>query len=944
MKSRSLHKLLLLATAAIPFNAIKADSPKGPALVINEIMTANVDVFLDPSMNYGSWIEIYNQDSVDIDISGWYLSNDSTNNLQYPLGNRTRKVKAKGFLTLWFGHYDDYCLDQIDMSLSYDGGVVMLSDKDGNIICKASYGVIPARISYARKTDGADEWGLTGNPTPGKTNASSVFASEQLPAPVVSVDSRLFTEQFYFNVTIPEGATLYYTKDGSTPTPANPNVKTSSGAHTVSDTKVYRFRLYKDGMLPSPVTTRSYICTSNQYGVPVVSIVTEENGLYSTEYGMWAKGPYGKSGNGQTDLCNWNRDWDRAANVEIIDVDGKMIINQEVDITPSGRWSRGNTPHPFKMDAKKKFGYDNYFAFTPFADKPYNKYQSLKMRSGGNNLSSRLKDAALQQILIRSGLNIDCQSYQPVHHYINGVYQGVINIREPNNKDFAYSNYGYDEDEVDCFKLDHNFGNGGFVLTEGSRDPWDEWVRLSKTAAQKESYDRICEIVDIDEFINYMCVEFILANQDWPRNNIKSFRLSSDGRFRFVVFDLDHSFGSVSAATDLQPFTFFDSEEYYSGDKTGYKSSMVTLFHNMLKNDTFRKRFIDSFCIIAGSVFDSDLVNQTVQELATRAEREMAFKNESPWADANLITNTLTYDYRQKRVIQLANWSTAQLSNAQNAIRIIKSNIPKAVITLNDIVIPTGKLNGRVIMPAKIKATAPNGYTFAGWKNGNDQFVSTEPEYDLSVNSQTVIAWFTADSEIERPIRINEISADNEVFVNEAFKKHDWIELYNTTSRQIDASGMYLSDNLSNPEKYALPQGTVIPANGYLVIWCDKENGTQLHAPFKLDNKDGSAIVLTARDHSWADTLIYKTHTGFQSIGLYPDGGSTSYVMNRPSIGNANGLNSYDTIDRLQITAVRHLPSDRKSETIYNLLGQPVKNPEPGQLYIRDGKKFFYKP
>lgn len=590
MNSRSLHKLLLIYIAAFPLTDIKADSTTEPALVINEIMPANIDMFLDPSYNYGSWIEIYNPGTSDVNIAGWYLSNDSLNSKQRSLGSSSRIVKAGGFLILWIGHYDDYCQQQIDFfDFKYDNSTIILSDKNGTVVSRVDYATIPARISYARKTDGGDEWCMTGTPTPGQTNAGSKFATQQLEAPVINIDSKLFTQQFSFSVTIPDGATLYYTKDGSTPTIDNPNVKISNGNHTVSDTKIYRFRLYKDGMLPSPVTTRSYICTNNQYNIPVVSIVTANDNLYSTEYGIWQKGPHGKSGNGQTDLCNWNRDWDRPVNVEIIDINGKMVINQEAEITPSGRYSRAFEPRPFKIEAKKRYGYNNYFPFTPFTDKPYNKYQSLKMRGGGNNFISRLKDAALQQIIIRSGLNADCQSYQPVHHYINGVYKGVINIREPNNKDFAYSNYGFNDDEVDCFKLDHNNGSGGLTLTEGSRVELDEWVRLSRTASNEAVYQRICEIVDVDEFANYMAIEFFLANQDWPRNNIKAFKHNTDGRYRFVVFDLDHSFGSVNEYTDLEPFTFFDSEEYYSDDYTKYKSAMVTIFHGMLQNTTFRK-------------------------------------------------------------------------------------------------------------------------------------------------------------------------------------------------------------------------------------------------------------------------------------------------------------------------------------------------------------------
>lgn len=942
---KGLKRLLLLTIVVLPQSIVRAGSNES-ALVINEIMPANIDVCMDPSFNYGSWIELYNKSAQDIDITGWYLSDDAADRQQCPLGNRSRIVKAGGFLTLWFGHLDDYCLNQIEFSMDYDSGHVYLFDTGGREICSVEYQTIPARISYARTTDGGDTWSMTGYPTPGATNTTSKFASAQLAAPKVNTDSRIYTGQMSFNVDVPLGATLYYTLNGSTPAPGKDGTYTGRSSFNVSGSEVYRFRLYKDGMLPSPVTTRSFIKTANNYGVPVVSIVTDREGLYNTNYGMWAIGPNGKAGNGRSDLCNWNRDWDRSANIEIFDTYGNVILSQEAEITPSGRYSRANTPHPFKIKAKKKFGYDNYFPFTPFSDKPYNKYQSLKFRSGGNNYQARLKDAALQTIIQRSGLNLDCQSYQPVHHYINGQYQGIINIREPNNKDYAYSNYGFDEDEVDCFKLDHNNGGGGFTLTEGSRDGWDEWVQLAQTAYNDLAYKRICEIVDVEEFANYMAVEFFLANEDWPRNNIKAFRHKDDGRFRFVVFDLDHSFGSVNEEKDIDPFLSFDSQEYYP--EGGYKAAMVTVFHNMLQNAAFRKLFVDSYSIIASSVFYTDRVESVVNELSARAATEMSFNGESPAADANLILNTLGKshynDYKNKRTDQLISWKYARLSGTTKVYRVIKSDLSQSVLTLNGLPIPYNRLFGDVFLPAKVKATAPAGYRFAGWLDAYGNLISTDSVFDLSANDKYVSASFTKDDVIERPVRINEISASNDVFMNESFKKHDWIELYNTTSDRIDVSGMYLSDNINQPLKYALPQGTSIPARGYLVIWCDKETGTSLHAPFKLDNKNGSAVVLTASDRSWADTLIYNSHTGFQSVGLYPNGGSTSYIMNRPSLGKSNNRNSYDLFDRTIISGIAALLNTPRNEIIYNLVGQPVTNPQPGQLYIKNGRKFYYKP
>ena len=947
MKSRSLYKLLLLVTAAIPFSNIKAGSSPEPALVINEIMPANTDMFLDPSFNYGNWIELYNSGNTDIDLSGWYLTNDPDDRTQCPLGNRSRIIKAKGYLTLWFGHVEDYCPNQLDFKLenSYDDhaqtSFVMLSDSNGNTRISEEYPFVPARISWARKTDGGNEWGLTGYPTPSATNSTSQFASEQLPAPQISEDSQVFMKQFYVSCNIPQGATLYFTTDCSLPTIDNPNVMSTSGRLLVDNTVIFRFRLYQDGKLPSPIVTRSYIKTSSNYAIPVISVVTANENLYSTEYGIWAKGPNGLAGNGQTDLCNWNWDWDRPASFEVIDQSNRMILNQEVEICNSGRYSRAFEPHSLKIEVKNKYGYENYLPFTPFADKPYNKYKALKIRNGGNSNQARFRDAALQQVFIRSGANLECQSYQPVHQYVNGVYKGVLNFREPNNKDYAFANYGIDEEEVDFFKIDHKNGDTGhgkgYIQSKGTADAWDEWLELSKTADKEESYQRICQLVDVEEFANYVAIEFLLYNSDWPRNNVKAFRRRPDGQFRFIMFDIDNILGYGASQGD-NPFTVFDSEEY--------RTVFVTLFHNMLKNTTFNSLFLDSYCIMAGSVLNPSYLRPIIEELGAVATQEMSYKNESPRSDINMILNNITDSYLAKRVSELKSWQYTTTANYFAPVKNISSNLPQATLTLNGLLIPTGKFNGPILTTSTINATAPVGYTFSGWKDKTGNVISTSPSYKLkSTIDETLIATFTPDETIIRPIRINEISAGNDIYINEVFKKHDWIELYNVTDKSYDIGGMYLSDNLKKPHKFRIPDGTTIPAHGHTVIWCYQGEGTELHADFKLGNKETGCVLLTAKDDSWTDLLEYCPHQGYQSVGLYPDGSNSAYVFNRPSIGKRNYLIPVDSLyNKTVITWVAPTTVNDKQDEIFNLLGQPVQEMQPGQMYIRNRKKFIYQP
>ena len=40
-------------------------------LFINEIQVANIDRFIDPSYNYGGWIELYNPGETSVQLSGY---------------------------------------------------------------------------------------------------------------------------------------------------------------------------------------------------------------------------------------------------------------------------------------------------------------------------------------------------------------------------------------------------------------------------------------------------------------------------------------------------------------------------------------------------------------------------------------------------------------------------------------------------------------------------------------------------------------------------------------------------------------------------------------------------------------------------------------------------------------------------------------------------------
>ena len=186
--------------------------------------------------------------------------------------------------------------------------------------------------------------------------------------------------------------------------------------------------------------------------------------------------------------------------------------------------------------------------------------------------------------------------------------------------------------------------------------------------------------------------------------------------------------------------------------------------------------------------------------------------------------------------------------------------------------------------------------------------LSREEEYTLPIyGSPKVMAVFEelADEDIQAegitPVRVNEVSAANSMYVNPYyFKKNDWIELYNTTGKDIDIRGMYISDNEKKPMKYQVPVddaliNTIIPAHGHKVIWCDglANAGEDIHASFKLAKESGCVLLTT---DTYSDKFEYPEHLGVQTVGRYPDGGNETYLMNIPTIGKTNQLGSYDKL------------------------------------------------
>ncbi len=102
----------------------------------------------------------------------------------------------------------------------------------------------------------------------------------------------------------------------------------------------------------------------------------------------------------------------------------------------------------------------------------------------------------------------------------------------------------------------------------------------------------------------------------------------------------------------------------------------------------------------------------------------------------------------------------------------------------------------------------------------------------------------------------------------------------------MDLSGYYVTDNLDEPLKWQIPNGTLIPGAGFLLLWADGRN-TGLHTSFKL-NKGGEQLGLYTPEGVPVDTLSFGAQQDDMSYGRLGNNANQWSFFSPPSPGSVN--------------------------------------------------------
>ena len=147
---------------------------------------------------------------------------------------------------------------------------------------------------------------------------------------------------------------------------------------------------------------------------------------------------------------------------------------------------------------------------------------------------------------------------------------------------------------------------------------------------------------------------------------------------------------------------------------------------------------------------------------------------------------------------------------------------------------------------------------------------------------------------------INEIMADPITGIRDDDDELcDWVELHNTTNRDVSLASLGLSDNEGKPLKWRFPENAVIPANGYYLVLCTGKNRMDTiknapHTNFKI-SAERETIILTDSQGHVLDRVMIDNLPLDCSWGRNEAGQMQVFTTATPSLpNNSNGASQMD--------------------------------------------------
>ncbi len=576
--------------------------------------SGNIDRYLElTEVSADKWLEVHNKGTEAMDLSGIEV---------YVAGNKAATIEDNTLIKK-----DEYY--SIDLSVNpgaYDSNVITIQDKEGNALLSVIIPKLESGKSYGLADSENNLWGYMKS-SKSKANSASEIEYVQYDGIALSAPGGFYDSSFKLEIGSKDGETIYYTTDGTAPNldsdkysePITINNKSGSNYVYAKEASYNRLHLgYMPGTVDTGMIVRAisvntageitgevsqayYIGLkndSNYLNLPVLSITTDPENLFDYESGIYVSGKYGEDALIQNSQGgghgNYYNNWKKPSIIEYYEPNKGKSFECSADMSIIV----DNNTHTLQKDMAFEITDDNYTMYEGSSILDYISSQGM-IRILQNSDDNLLKVREYISNTLASETGIGTQDFQPCAVFLDGEFWGVYSMKTSYDEKYIERKYGVTGQDI-IFHDPQQY-NAEFLN-------FYSYVTTTDLSVQ-ENYEVVSEMMDIDNFIDYICFNIYLGKSNFsPYRGIAWKTATSDsegyadGKWRFLCGEMHKTmylseYETSSINSLLQP---------------GVQGDLV--LQSLLMNDEFCEKFESHMNKMISEVFDVEKCNAVVDE------------------------------------------------------------------------------------------------------------------------------------------------------------------------------------------------------------------------------------------------------------------------------------------------------------------------------------------
>jgi CotH kinase protein/HYR domain/Domain of unknown function DUF11/Chitobiase/beta-hexosaminidase C-terminal domain/Divergent InlB B-repeat domain/Secretion system C-terminal sorting domain len=542
-------------------------------------------------------------------------------------------------------------------------------------------------------------------------------AQTQVAQPTVSTVGGKYDTGFPLSIsTTTPNTNIFYTLDGNEPTES---AMRYTSPISIDKNTTLRIKGFVAGMTPSQTTTHSYFINTT-HTFPIVALSFKKSDFFNDTTGIYVK---------------YENDLEAPANIELFESGAKTAaFNQMVGIEIQGSASAQLPQKSLEIKASSAYSAVPYKVFPELT---FTSYKRFVLRNGGQDwgitlfrdelaTSLALKTADLNGIIRKPDL--DMQDFRPSVVYFNGEYWGIHGIRERMNRFYVEQHYNLKSADYDMIE------NWGGEVNNGDATAFTTFYNSlpSRNLANNTTFEQFKTELDVSNFLDYNVFNIFIDNTDWPSNNIRCFRIKAGGKWRFINYDHDFSFGlfllnggwNTGDARQNALSRLFNATDINWPNG----ANATLLFRKCMENGNFRRDFINRMADMMNTVFKPTRISQRINEFKTQYQPEIerhAVRWGAPYGILWQANIEKMRSFGNQRIPEVMNHVQQQFSEVTGTASVTVAVMPVnggsvnfSTLNLPPSVLPfTGTYFTGVDIP--VTAVPAVGYVFRGWSDAS---------------------------------------------------------------------------------------------------------------------------------------------------------------------------------------------------------------------------------